>query len=123
MCRASWKNEPLLNHLDLKSELDAEAVRTYLDWLCTAAVDTSSSNITSKVSRYTEMFNLIILKLWAVANAVEDLAFKTIVVVTYFEEAHRSFSINSVKRAFVERKYDAEVRGFIIHVSLAYIEL
>jgi hypothetical protein len=117
MCRASWKNESLPNYLDIKSELDGEAMQTYLDWLYT-----STFCISENISRSTDAFNLVILKLWAVANAVEDQAFKSQVIVTYFEEARARFWNESVKWAFVDRQCDDEIRSFIIDMSLPYIE-
>ncbi|KAI4697250.1 uncharacterized protein J4E84_000377 [Alternaria hordeiaustralica] len=117
MCRASWENESLLNQLDIESELDAEATQIYLDWLYT-----STLHISAKVSRVTDAFNLVILKLWTVANAVEDPVFKSQVIATYFAEARARFWKESVKWAFVDRKCDEEIRAFVIDISLAYIE-
>lgn len=116
-CRASWKNKSLPNQLDIESELDAEATQIYLDWLYT-----STLHISAKVSRVTDAFNLVILKLWTVANAVEDLVFKSQVIATYFAEARVRFWKESVKWAFLEHKCDDEIRAFIIDISLAYIK-
>ena len=97
-------------------ELDAEAVQVYLDWLYT-----SNLQIRPTLSRKTDAFNLAILKLWAVANAIEDKTFKSVVITTFFTKARARFWTESVKWAFIERKGDDEVRDFVLTVSLTYI--
>lgn len=115
MCRASWKNDPLLNHLDLKSDLDPEAVQTYLDWIYT-----STLSIPSQIAYNNGTFSLVMLKLWTMANAVEDPSFKAKVIITYFAEAPLSWTaLDDVMEyilewASVERKCDDEIREFII---------
>ncbi|RMZ70247.1 E3 ubiquitin- ligase Zswim2 [Pyrenophora seminiperda CCB06] len=116
LCRTSWKNDPLLKRMTVEKELDAEAVQAYLDWLYTSCLPIAPS-----LSRKTDEFNLVMLKLWAVANAVEDETFKSIVMTTYFKDAKVSFGAESVKWAFVERKSDAQIREFVLDVSLVYI--
>ena len=116
MCRTSWKNDPLRNHLAVGKELDAEAVQVYLDWLYT-----SNLQIQPTLSRKPDAFNLAVLKLWAVANAVEDKTFKSVVITAFFTKARARFWTESVKWAFVERRCDDEVRDFVLTVSLTYI--
>ncbi|EDU49262.1 hypothetical protein PtrSN002B_006840 [Pyrenophora tritici-repentis] len=116
MCRASWTNDQLLSYLAVEKELDAEAVHIYLDWPYT-----STLHIRSTLSRDTDAFNLVILKLWAVASAVEDTTFKAIVITTFFEQSRSVFTTESVKWAFVERKCDDEIRDFVLTVALTYL--
>ncbi|KAF1839639.1 hypothetical protein BDW02DRAFT_604131 [Decorospora gaudefroyi] len=119
MCRAPWKNDPLLTHLviDHAFYLDAESLQLYLDWLYSARLC-----ISAQISRKTDAFNLVVLKLWGVATAVQDDAFKAVVVSTFFEEARARFWTESVQWAFVLRRCEDEVREFILEVSLVYIE-
>ncbi|CAN9083880.1 unnamed protein product [Alternaria sp. RS040] len=117
MCRASWKNDPPLDHLDLKPDLDPEAVQTYLDWLYT-----SSLNITSQISPSKDASSLVMLKLWTVANAIEDPSFKAKVIITYFTKDPIPFPTHSLKWAFAERKCDDEIREFIIDFGLEVIQ-
>ena len=116
MCRASWKNEPLLKYLSVDAEVDAQAVQSYLDWLYTSRL-----HIEDSISRKSDAFNLRLLKLWAVADAVEDRVFKYTVLVMFFEEAKARFWTDSVHWAFVERRGNEEIRGFVIEVFKAGI--
>ena len=117
MCRAIWLTDPSLSQLEIKSELDPEAIQLYLDYLYT-----STLRIDESVNRAVDAFNLRLLKLWAVANAVRDDDFKALVVTTFFDEAKARFWTDSVKWAFVDRKCDKEIRDFVIDITLAYIE-
>ncbi|KAF7681379.1 hypothetical protein GT037_000355 [Alternaria burnsii] len=117
MCRASWKNDPPLDHLDLKPGLDPEAVQTYLDWLYTSA-----PHIPSQISSSKNASSLVMLKLWTVANAIEDPSFKAKVIITYFTKDPIPFPACSLKWAFVERKRDDEIREFIIDLGLEFIK-
>jgi hypothetical protein len=117
MCRATWLTDPSLSQLDIKSELDPEAVQAYLDWLYT-----SDLRIDETIPKTDDAFNLHLLKLWAVAAVVQDENFKTLVITTFFDEAKARFWTDSVKWAFVNRKGNNEIRDFIIEISLAYIE-
>ncbi|KAB2102387.1 hypothetical protein AG0111_0g9045 [Alternaria gaisen] len=117
MCRASWKNDPLLNLLDIKFDLDPEAVQIYLDWLYT-----STLRMPSPISSSEGASDLVMLKLWTVANAVEDPPFKAKVIITYFTEAPIGIKNGIIKWDFVERKCDDEIREFIIDVSLRRVK-
>jgi hypothetical protein len=117
MCRAIWLSDPSLSQLDINSELDPESVHTYLDWLYTSAL-----SIDDSISPMIDAFNLQLLKLWAVATAVEDDSFKAIVITKFFDEAKARFWTESVKWAFVDRNCNNEIRDFIIDITLAYIE-
>mgnify|MGYP006877402436 CR=1 FL=1 len=117
MCRASWKNDTLLNQLDVETELDAAAIQIYLDWLYTSVLQ-----IPATYSRITDAFNLLILKLWVVASAVEDKKFEAIVITTFFNETQTRFWTGSIKWAFVKRNCNDEIRNFILSVSLADLE-
>jgi hypothetical protein len=101
----------------MKSELDPEAVQTYLDWLYT-----SNLHIDDNISSMVHAFNLQLLKLWAIAAAVEDESSRIAVITKFFDEAKARFWHESVKWAFVDRKGNNEIRDFIIDITLAYIE-
>jgi hypothetical protein len=100
----------------MESELDAEAVQIYLDWLYTCTL-----RISSKICRRTEDFHWMLLKLWAVANAVKDLNFEATVINIYFAEPHALWNTETVEWAFVGRKCDNEIRDFIIDVFVCHI--
>ncbi|KAF1843704.1 uncharacterized protein K460DRAFT_289503 [Cucurbitaria berberidis CBS 394.84] len=117
MCRATWKNEPLLKYLGVEGDLDAEAVQAYLDWLYC-----SSLHIDKSVSRKTDAFNVALLKVWEVANAVEDETFKNEIIRTFFTEARACFWSDSVKWAFTQSKRSEEIKAFVIEVFMAYME-
>jgi hypothetical protein len=117
MCRAIWLSDPSLSQLDIKSELDPEAVHIYLEWLYS-----SDLRIDDSISPMGDAFNLQLLKLWAVATVFEDENFKAVVVTKFFDEAKARFWTESVKWAFVDRKCGNEIRDFIIDIILAYIE-
>jgi hypothetical protein len=117
MCRATWLTDPSLSQLDIKSELDPEAIQVYLDWLYT-----SNLRIDETIPKTDDAFNLHLLKLWAVAAVVQDEAFKAIAIATFFDEAKARFWTDSVEWAFVDRKGNNEIREFILDITLAYIE-
>ncbi|KAG9192687.1 hypothetical protein G6011_11421 [Alternaria panax] len=117
ICRAGWKNDLLLKHLDMEAELNAEAVQVYLDWLYTSTLNTSSM-----IPRKPGNSSLVTFKLWAVANAVNDLVFKARVVAIYFKEIRTASGRDSIKWDFVERKCDDDIRDFIIDRVLTIIE-
>lgn len=117
MCRADWKTEPLIKSLALNDELDAEAVQRYLDWLYSAIL-----HIPATVSRKTEVFNLALLKCWAVAITMEDDCFKHVVVRTFFGEVTAQFWFESVRWAFANGGAKDEIKEFIIDVFMSDIE-
>jgi hypothetical protein len=117
MCRADWKNEPLLKSLDIKEELDAESVQIYLDWLYSGHLQ-----IPASIDRKTDAFNVAVLKCWAVANAMQDETFKSMVVKMWFEEAEAQFWKDSVEWAFVEGNGDEEIKGFVVEVFMCFME-
>jgi hypothetical protein len=117
MCRADWKNEPLLKNVSLEEQLDAKVVQMYLDWLYS-----SSLHIPFRISRWTDTFNLILLKCWAVASAVDDECFEHTVMNIFFEEAKAQFWEESVHWAFVDDGATEEIRAFIIEIYMAHME-
>ncbi|KAF1934686.1 hypothetical protein EJ02DRAFT_489888 [Clathrospora elynae] len=117
MCRAPWKNETLLTHLTVEAALDPTAVHAYLDWLYTHTL-----NIDQALSRKLDAFNVQVLALWAVAAAVQDAAFKSVVISTDFAEARARFWVDSVKWAFVGRRGNDEIRDYVIDIFMAYME-
>jgi hypothetical protein len=117
MCRAIWLTDPSLSQLDIKTELDPEAIQIYLDYLYTSTI-----RITDSISTMGDAYNLRLLKLWAVASVVQDNTFKTVVITSFFDEAKARFWTDSVKWAFVDRKGNNEICDFIIDITLAYIE-
>jgi hypothetical protein len=114
VCRASWKTNSSQPQVAIESELDAEAAQIYMDWMYT-----STLAIPATISRKTDAFNLIILKLWAVANAFEDVVFKREVITAFFAEAIECFGNESMMWTFAERKCGDEVREFIVDNLLA----
>jgi hypothetical protein len=117
MCRATWKNEPLLKHLTLDDDLDAQAVQMYLDWLYSTDL-----RVPSSVSRDSDAFNVALLECWAVAGAVDDHAFKTVVIKTYFTEAGVQFWDESINWAFEDGYGNEEICRFVIDVFMTYME-
>jgi hypothetical protein len=117
MCRADWKNEPLLKNVSIDEQLDAEAVQMYLDWLYSGNL-----HIPSIISRRTDAFNLMLLKCWAVASAVDDESFERTVMFIFFKEAKAQFWDESVHWAFVEGGANEEICAFIIEVYMAHME-
>jgi hypothetical protein len=116
MCRADWKNEPLLKNVSLEEQLDAEAVQMYLDWLYSGNL-----HIPSKISRRTDAFNLMLLKCWAVASAVDDEFFECTVMSIFFQGAKAQFWDESVHWAFVDGGANEEIKEFIIEVYMAHM--
>jgi hypothetical protein len=119
MCRATWKNEPLVKNLNLNNnnKLDAEAVQTYLDWLYSVEL-----RIPTHICRKTDTFNTVLLKCWAVAEAVGDDAFKSVVITTFFNEAKARLWSESIKWAFVDDHASEDIRSFVIEVFLAFMK-
>jgi len=117
MCRADWKTEPLIKSLSLNDKLNAEAVQRYLDWLYSGILQ-----IPATVSRKTEVFNLALLKCWAVAITMEDDCFKHVVVRTFFGEVTAQFWFESVRWAFSNDGAKEEIKEFIIDVFMSDIE-
>jgi hypothetical protein len=117
MCRAEWKNAPLLKSVNLNEDVDAKAVQMYLDWLYSGIL-----RIPATISRTKDTFNLALLKCWAVASAVDDESFKNVVVSTFFDEAKAQFWIDSVKWAFVDGGANDEIKTFIIEVYMAHMD-
>jgi len=118
MCRSAWKSDAPSRTLELDGKLDVEAVQIYLDWLYTGAV-----RIPASVSRATDAFNVLVLKCWAVAESLGDIAFRNDVVSLFFEEADVQFWKESVEWAFGEGNADEEVRGFVVEVFLAHVDV
>jgi hypothetical protein len=117
MCRATWKSEPLLKYLSIEDKLDAEAVQGYIDWLYSASL-----RVAPEISRRSDLFNLALLKCWAVASAVDDECFKRVVISTFFKDARAGFSSDSINWAFVEGHANEEIEGFVIEVFMAFIK-
>ncbi|KAF2033321.1 hypothetical protein EK21DRAFT_58878 [Setomelanomma holmii] len=117
MCRATWKNEPLLKYLSIDASLDAEAVQAYLDYLYSGTL-----HIPSSISRRTDPFNVALLKCWAVASAVSDSPFKTTVINTFFTEAKARIWTDSVKWAFTDGQANEEIKDFVMEVFMAFMK-
>jgi hypothetical protein len=117
MCRAPWKNEPLLKHLSFDEKLDAEAVQVYLDWVYSSMVRVPITYL-----RNTDTFNVMLLKCWAVASVVQDTSFRDIVIQTFFMEAGAGFWSSSVHWAFVEGNANNEIKDFVMDVFMAFIK-
>jgi hypothetical protein len=117
MCRADWKIEPLIKSLALNDKLDAEAVQRYLDWLYSGNLQ-----IPAMISRKTEVFNLALLKCWAVAITMEDDCFKNVVVRTFLGEVTAQFWFESVRWAFANGGAKDEIKEFIIDVFMSDME-
>jgi hypothetical protein len=117
MCRATWKNEPLLKNLTISDDLDAAAVQMYLDWLYSTDL-----RIPARVDRATDAFNVALLKCWAVASAVQDDAFKGVVLAAFFTEAGAQFWRESIHWVFEDGYGNAEIRSFVIEVFMAFME-
>lgn len=117
MCRALWKNEPLLKYLSVEDDLDVDGVQGYLDWLYSGSL-----RIDRSISPKTDDFNLFLLKSWAVAAAVKDDDFTAEIIAMFFAEARARFWTASVTWAFVERKGNDDIRNFIILVFMVYVE-
>jgi hypothetical protein len=109
MCRATWKNEPLLKYLSIDTALDASAVQVYLDYLYSGDL-----HISPTISRKCDPFNVTLLKCWAVAAAVSDAAFKHAVIRTFFTEAKARFWSDSVKWAFTD--------GHVMEIFMAFMK-
>lgn len=117
MCRANWKDDPLLRSIRIKEDLDVKAVQVYVDWLYTRKV-----GIREEVERTSDKFNVEVLKCWAVAAAMEDSTFRDEVVKMWFEEAGARFWRDSIKWAFVEDCGVKKIKDFILEVFLAFVE-
>ncbi|KAH5589137.1 hypothetical protein HBI45_223650 [Parastagonospora nodorum] len=117
MCRADWKTEPLIKSLALNDKLDAEAVQRYLDWLYSGLL-----HIPATMSRKTEVFNLALIKCWAVAITMEDKCFKNVVVRTFFSEVTAQFWFESVRWAFANGGAKDEIKEFVIDVFMSDME-
>lgn len=98
MCRANWKDDPLLRSIQIKEELDVKAVQAYVDWLYIRQLV-----ISDEVERTSDKFNVAVLKCWAVAAAMQDDKFRDEVVKMWFDEAEARFWSDSIKWAFVEK--------------------
>jgi hypothetical protein len=117
MCRAPWKNEPLLKSLHIPESLDAQAVQGYLDWLYSGTL-----RVAPGISRKSDSFNVALLKCWAVAGAVQDECFRNVVVGAFFGEARARFWSDSVHWTFVEGGANEEIKGFVVEVFMAYMK-
>ncbi|KAH7393862.1 hypothetical protein DE146DRAFT_110285 [Phaeosphaeria sp. MPI-PUGE-AT-0046c] len=117
MCRATWKEEPLLKSRSVREEVDAGAVQMYIDWLYTRTL-----RVPAGTSRNSDAFNVALLKCWAVAAAMRDEVFKNAVVGTFFDEAKARFWSDSVKWTFVEDCKVKEIKDFVMEVFLAFME-
>ncbi|KAH7085332.1 hypothetical protein BKA63DRAFT_597993 [Paraphoma chrysanthemicola] len=117
MCRAPWKNEPLLKHLTIDTPLDPEAVQTYLDYLYSGTL-----SINPSLSRKTDAFNVFLLKCWTVSITLSDKPFKHAIIRTFFTEATSRFWAESVKWAFGEGHADQEIREFVVEVFMAFVD-
>jgi hypothetical protein len=115
MCRAPWKNEPLLKCIALGDKLDPEAVQMYLDWLYTRRLD-----LPATLSRRTDAFNLVLLKCWAVACAFDDKTFRSSVLTTFFAESRAQFWLASVEWVFAEGNASSEIKAFVLDVFMAF---
>jgi hypothetical protein len=118
MCRATWKNEPMLKGVRIAERLDAESVQCYLGWLYS-----SQLHIPTSIDRKSDAFNLALLKCWAVASAMEDASFKKEVLRTFFEDAKARLWRESVQWVFVEGWANEEIRGFVVEVFMAFVKL
>tara|TARA_R110002003_G_scaffold198_1_gene15442 strand:+ start:5907 stop:6617 length:711 start_codon:yes stop_codon:yes gene_type:complete len=117
MCRATWKNEPLLKYLSIDTALDASAVQAYLDYLYSGDL-----YISPTLSRKCDPFNVALLKCWAVAAAVSDAAFKHAVIRTFFTEAKARFWSDSVKWAWTGGHGTQEIKDFVMEVFMAFMQ-
>jgi hypothetical protein len=117
MCRATWKNEPMLKEVRIEKRLDAESVQAYIAWLYS-----SHLTIPHTIDRKSDSFNLALLKCWAVASAMEDTCFKKVVLTTFFADAKARVWRESVHWAFVEGWADEEIRRFVVEVFMAFIK-
>lgn len=115
MCRVSWKTDSPLSNLDVETKIDAEAVQIYMDW-----VYASTFEIPAVILKRTDPFNLILLKLWAVANAFKDALFKLEVTHAVFDKSNALFGVESVDWAFMEQNCCDEIRKLVIDVVLAH---
>ncbi|EOA89820.1 hypothetical protein ACJQWK_02758 [Exserohilum turcicum] len=118
MCRARWKSPRHLSCVNIETELDVEAVQSYLDCMYTGTL----KEVSASIPRNSDQFSLVMLKRWAVASALEDAAFKAQVLTALFANGRVVIGIESVKWAFVERKCSDEIREFMVDVSLTGIE-
>jgi hypothetical protein len=117
MCRAPWKNEPLLKSLSIEEALDVQAVQGYLDCLYSGTL-----HIAASISRKSDLFNVALLKCWAVASAVDDECFKNDVVEMFLRDAEARFWSDSIHWAFVEGRANEEIKGFVVEVFMAYMK-
>lgn len=117
MCRAPWKNEPLLKHLNVDESLDAEAVQIYLNWMYSSTI-----RIPATFSPNSDAFNIMLLKCWMVALAVQDTAFRNAVIYTYFTEAGAIFGGRSVAWAFVQDNANMEIKDFVMEVFMTSVK-
>jgi hypothetical protein len=117
MCRAPWKNGPLFKYLNVNEDLDAEAIHIYLDWMYSSMI-----RIPATFSGTTDAFNVILLKCWAVASAVQDNVFRDTIIHTFFIEAEARFWSSSVQWAFVEGNANAEIKDFVMEVFMAIVK-
>ncbi|EMD97393.1 hypothetical protein COCC4DRAFT_148177 [Bipolaris maydis ATCC 48331] len=107
-CRASWKTDSPLSNLNVETELDAEAVQIYMDWVYTSDLETPAV-----ISLETDAFTLITLKLWAAANAFQDRRFKLHVRNLLFLRPDAFLRMESVNLASVDRESYDEIREFL----------
>jgi hypothetical protein len=117
MCRATWKNEPMLKGVRIAEKLDVESVQCYIGWLYS-----SQLHIPTSIDRKADAFNLALLKCWAVASAMEDASFKKEVMRTFFEDAKARVWRESVQWVFVEGWANEEIRGFVVKVFMAFVK-
>jgi hypothetical protein len=69
----------MLKGVRIGEKLDAESVQCYIGWLYS-----SKLHIPVEINRKSDAFNLVLLKCWAAASAMEDVCFKEEVLRTFF---------------------------------------
>lgn len=115
MCRATWKEQPLLKSVSVRENLDSGVVQMYIDWLYSRTLV-----IPTEISRKSDTFNVVLLKCWAVAAAMGDEMFRDAVIETFFGEAKARFWSESVKWTIVDDCGVKEVKDFVMEVFLAF---
>ncbi|OAK95110.1 hypothetical protein IQ06DRAFT_178030, partial [Phaeosphaeriaceae sp. SRC1lsM3a] len=117
MCRATWKEQPLLKSVSVRENLDSGVVQMYIDWLYSRTLV-----IPTEISRKSDTFNVVLLKCWAVAAAMGDEMFRDAVIETFFAEAKARLWSESVKWTFVDDCGVKEIKDFVMEVFLAFVE-
>jgi hypothetical protein len=107
----------MLKGVRIGEKLDAESVKCYIGWLYS-----SKLHIPVEINRKSDAFNLVLLKCWAAASAMEDVCFKEEVLRTFFEDAKARFWRESVYWAFVEGCAKEEIRKFVVEMSMAFVK-